>query len=43
MTPEIQDRLDRYVAAFNGGDADTAAEAWERLIGRALGYCFVSR
>jgi ketosteroid isomerase-like protein len=28
MTPEIQERLDRYVAAFNGGDADAAAEAW---------------
>jgi uncharacterized protein (TIGR02246 family) len=29
MNPaEIQERLDRYVAAFNGGDADVAAEAW---------------
>jgi uncharacterized protein (TIGR02246 family) len=28
MTRDIQDRLDRYVAAFNGGDADAAAEAW---------------
>jgi uncharacterized protein (TIGR02246 family) len=28
MTPDIQERLDRYVAAFNGGDADAAAEAW---------------
>jgi uncharacterized protein (TIGR02246 family) len=27
MTAEIQERLDRYVAAFNGGDADAAAEA----------------
>ena len=28
MSAEIQERLDRYVAAFNGGDADAAAEAW---------------
>jgi uncharacterized protein (TIGR02246 family) len=28
MTPEIQERLDRYVAAFNDGDADAAAETW---------------
>ena len=26
--PEIHERLQRYVAAFNGGDADAAAEAW---------------
>jgi uncharacterized protein (TIGR02246 family) len=28
MTHDIQERLDRYVAAFNGGDAAAAAEAW---------------
>jgi uncharacterized protein (TIGR02246 family) len=28
MPSEIQEPLDRYVAAVNGGDADAAAEAW---------------
>jgi uncharacterized protein (TIGR02246 family) len=28
MTTDIQERLDRYLAAFNGGDADAAAQAW---------------
>lgn len=28
MNREIQERLDCYVAAVNGGDADAAAEAW---------------
>ena len=28
MTPDIQERLGRYVADLNAGDADAAAEAW---------------
>ena len=27
MTPDIQERLGRYVADLNAGDADAAAEA----------------
>ncbi|HWH99528.1 MAG TPA: hypothetical protein VNT27_04300 [Propionibacteriaceae bacterium] len=31
MTPEIQERLDRYVAAFNGGDAEAWADDSKQL------------